>query len=42
MRKGSHASYESIILESDIIMKPSWLHSKAGKGYQPGMCISFG
>ena len=40
--KGSHASYESITLEPDIIMKPGLLHFKAGKGYQPGMCISFG
>ena len=40
--KRHHASYESITLESVIIMKLGWLHFKAGKGYQPGMCISFG
>ena len=42
MTKHSHAGYESITLGSDIIMKPGWLHFKAGKGYQPGVCISFG
>ena len=40
MTKLSHSSYdESIILEPDIIMKPGWLHFKAGKGYQPGIYI---
>ena len=41
MTKHSHASYESIALEPDIVMKPGWLHFQGGKGYQPGMCISF-
>ena len=42
MTKRSHASYESITLEPDIIMNHGVLHFIAGKGYQPGMCISFG
>ena len=42
MTKRSHANYESITLEPDIVMKPGWLHFKAGKGYQLDMCISFG
>ena len=41
MTKCSHDSYESITLGPDVIMKPGWLHFKAEKGYQPGMCISF-
>ena len=40
--KRSHASYESIILEPDIIMKLGWLQFKAGKEYRPAMCISLG
>ena len=34
-------SYAFISLEPDIIMKHGWLYFKAGKGYQPCMCISF-
>ena len=30
---GSHASYESIALELDIIMKPGFMHIKAGEDY---------
>ena len=37
--KHSHTNYESIILE---LMKPTWLHFKALKGHQPGMCIFLG
>ena len=42
MTKHAHASYESVTLELNFIIKPSWLHFKAGIGYQVDMCISFG